>query len=204
MKRVLISLLTTCFTLSAFAQSTQEQSTQVVEVQKGSKVSHTYSWQPFVVGGVAIGVPTTSHLHDGAPTSFRLQAGIVKRWGFYVAGTTNFRFAQPEEDEENNFLWEWKGKHFYSRWSFLVGPIVHFTPNFMMYWGLGLGRCYWLREGIDGKIYGPDFIDDWMLLEADLGFMYRIKRLVVSAGFSSGNTLFQWYSTGNIGVGVMF
>ena len=81
-----IQILLAVLVLQTFSQTIQGQSEQVENIQEETKVlNHTYSLQPFVMGGAAI----------GQPTSFRLQAGIVKKWGFYVAGTTNFRFAKP-------------------------------------------------------------------------------------------------------------
>lgn len=195
-KLELTLLLTACFMLSTFAQTAQEP-VQVVEIQKEPKAKHIYSWQPFVVGGIAI----------GQPTSFRLQAGMVKRVGFYVAVTTNFHPEwQPDGDYgENPEEYSWTGKKRYSRWILQAGPVVR-IKNFMMYCGAGVGKCVLLRETVDGLwmwSHHQSHFDDWTV-EVDLGFMYRIKRFVVSAGYSSGYTMTRWYSTGNVGLGVMF
>ena len=211
MKRVLISLLTACFTLSAFAQITQESSAQVVEVPKKPKTpKHAYSWQPFVVGGVAIGIPTATAIRfqEGVPTSFRLQAGMVKRWGFYVAGATNFRFAPPDGDYcEHPEDYEWTGKKHYNRWIIQAGSAIRFNPNLIMYFGTGFGRCVLLHETVDGYwmySHHHHIAGNWTYLDLDLGFMYCIKSFVISAGFSSGTAFTRFYPTGNIGVGVMF
>ena len=188
MKRTLTLLLITCLTLPVFAQITQRRPAE--EAPKPA-----YSWQPFVVSGVAI----------GQPTSFRLQAGMVKRGGFYVAGTTNFRFAQPDGDYGDEPYYLWTGKHFYTRWILHTGPVIRATPNFMMYFGVGFGRCLLFNETVSGhKLYSHDYhIIDWTL-ETDFGFMYRIESFVISAGFSRGYTGNVWYPTGNIGLGIMF
>jgi len=189
MKRILTLLLTACLTLPVFAQIAQRRSAE--EAPKPA-----YSWQPFVVGGAAI----------GQPTSFRLQAGLVKRWGFYVAGTTNFRFAQPDGDFGDEPYYLWTGKHFYTRWILHTGPVIRVNRNFMMYLGAGFGKCLLLNETVSGhKLYSHDhhLIDDWTI-EIDLGFMYRIKSFIISAGFSCGDAINVLYPTGNIGLGIMF
>ena len=200
LKHILV-LLAVCFTMSAFAQIIQEQSVQVVEVQKEPKISNTYSWQSFVVGGAAIGVPA----------SFRLQAGMVKNWGFYVAGTTNFNFGGRTRDRdvgEEDYYYKWTGKKRYNRWIFQTGLVKCINPDFIIYCGSGFGKSTQFCETEDGKwmwSHHHNLIDDLTLPECDLGFIHRIKKsLVISAGCSWGTDLRNSYPTGNIGLGITF
>lgn len=199
MKHILVLLLVICFVPHTFGNFTEGY---VEELQKEKQ---TYSWQPFVVGGVAI----------GQPTSFRLQAGLVKRWGFYIAGTTNFRFEFQPDSNKGNYGEEYidvsgvfTGKKRYSRKILQAGPVFHINPNLMMYFGMGVGKCFILQETVNGDWLWSDhyvgFFNDWTLLESDLGFMYRIKRFVISAGSSYGTSFYKTYFTANVGFGITF
>lgn len=195
-KKIIILTLLIVYVLPAFAQTAEgQEEIQIDKVQKVPK--HTYSWQPFVVGGAAFGVPTAL---------FRLQAGMVKKWGFYVAGTTNFHFNKPDIDYgENETGYSFTNKKIYNRWVVNAGAVLRINPKFMTYLGIGFGHCDIIRETVDGQLmYSHHYpIFEWSLMECDMGVIYNIKRFVVSAGFSYGFGGNIHYTTGNIGVGII-
>ena len=188
---ILIALvLLTVLAPPAFTQTVREQPADVQEENPARTL------QPFVLGGAAI----------GQPASFRLQTGIVKKWGVYVAGMTNFRFKKPDGDYGENpedFLWT--GKHFYTRWILQAGPIVRTSPNLLLYYGAGFGRCFILKETVSGqKLYSHhDHLLDYTF-EVDFGCIYLFNRFVISTGFSCGTAGNKHYLTGNLGLGIMF
>ena len=208
MKHILILLLSVSFTLPAFAQITQEPLTQVIEIQKELKASHTYTWQPFVVMGTAIPLVWEIKKENApVPTSFRMQVGVVKKMGMYVAGITNFRFAQPNGDYDEGYDdYKWTGKKHYNRWSLLAGLIIRPFPKFMVYWGGGFGKSVLLHETEDGQWMWSNHQDIFggLTVDAEFGFIYHVKYFVISAGFSTSTIVSQWYSTGNIGLGAIF
>lgn len=216
MKFILTLFLAIGFIPLTFAQITEQYPVQVLEAQKEKQA---YSWQMFVISGTAIGMPNSdrpvsspislANPKFGHPTSFRLQAGMLKKWGFYVAGTTNFNFPMQSDGDygENEGDYEFTGNIRYSRWIFQAGPVVHLNPNLMMYFGMGFGKSSYTSETVDGLwmwSHHHNVFSDWTLLEADIGIAYRIKSLIISTGFSSGTTGTRWYSATNIGLGIMF
>ena len=197
-KTIIILTLLAVSVLQSFGQITETQSNQEVTFQIDQKYSaDSYTRQYFVVGGAALGQPST----------FRLQMGFVKKWGFYLAGSTNFRFEQPDGDYgEHPQDYLWTGKHSYTRWGVHLGPVVRFSPTFMMYFGTGFGRCLLLHETVSGhKIYSHHYpLFDRTILNLDLGFNYQIKHFAISWGgsFATGGNIS--FPTANIGLGLMF
>jgi len=184
--------------LPSIAQIAEGQNEQTVDTQKDEAVKqYSFTKQHIVVAGAAI----------GRPTSFRLQIGVVNKVGFYTALSTNFRL-KMQDDGYSKYPEDFmlSGKYIYDRWIFHAGPMIRVNPDFIIYLGMGLGYCMQFEESVSGKLnrdhhydfsYGFD-------CELDIGFLYRVKYLLVNVGGSCGIKPFRLHPSFNIGLGVIF
>ena len=117
MKRIIFCICLICLLGSVSGQVRERVTIVTVEKTKKEKPKkepkqHTYEEHKFVVGGLGLGGMYPY-------TALRVQAGMAKRFGFYVAGLSNF-------DE---------------RWALHVGTVFRVIPNFTTYAGMGYGQC---------------------------------------------------------------
>lgn len=142
----------------------------------------------------------------GAPMSYGAMIGIVKKWGVYAKVKTNLGSNDYELDsssagldEEGNSVWFGSGAESY-RMSFTGGLMFRMILPLYLYVGGGYGYKTLKWRTADDKwarITDKSFAG----AEAELGLIWRIKNVALSAGAQSVN--FKHFE-GTVGLGIMF
>jgi hypothetical protein len=151
-----------------------------------------------------------------ATTYFGLRAGMIGRVGFYAelrgnlsafnSGKYSYNDSIVNYDKPNYY--NFTGSNGYAAFSILAGINYQPTKNLFLYLGAGYGKEDYLMEieefsyENDAKI-GTSYVkyDEYSNsgLEIDIGLMYRIKKLMLSAGGTMINfNTFGW--TAGIGI----
>lgn len=149
-------------------------------------------------------------------TYFGLRGGMLGRVGFYVElrgnlmalNTGKYNYKDGIVDYNEPGYYNFTGSNGYSALSALAGINYQPVKNLFLYLGAGYGKEDYLMKideySYDGDVKtGSDYVkyDGYCNsgVEIDLGLMYRIKWLLLSAGGTTINfKTFNW--TGGIGV----
>lgn len=159
-------------------------------------------WSWFVEAVVEM--PTLNDF-DRAPNipAYGLMAGCVKGVGFYVKGVTNF--LKPIGGNVNYYDtgMGFIEKQTYQYWSASGGVIVRLGCPLHLYYGLGYASYKYRLKGINGEWYHV-YDRDKSGLAYDIGLMFRIKRVIISAGTTYLSEYGNVENAGNIGIGYTF
>lgn len=136
-------------------------------------------------------------------TYFGLMYGIVARWGGYVRGKTNFSLADAPYtcNTSGVFDYEKAGSYYAvdnvskrSRLGITAGALYRPWPFLYLYVGAGYGfrRLIWHAQTFDyitdkpsGELWAVNTQRSVEGVEAELGAIYRYKRLGISAGINT-------------------
>lgn len=139
--------------------------------------------------------------------SYGISFGRVKKTGFYLKAVSNFNMPVSFSYECNNDgLMDngvsvlTNGNARFSRFTVCGGIVMRLSNRFYTNVGVGYGTCQWYWQDID---------DYWVRvsnqsvsgLSVDAGCMFRLKRLLLSAGVN--NTAFK-YTDAHVGIGFIF
>lgn len=152
-------------------------------------------------------------------SSFGVMYGRVARWGGYVRGKTNFSFDDAPYTCDNSGMFDYQGEgDFYlvdkaskrSRLGITGGVLFRPACFLYLYAGAGYGyrRLMWHAETFDydgerrtGDIWAVNTPNSAEGVEAELGAIFRYKKLAVSLGMNTVG--FSFYEV-NGAVGLFF
>lgn len=149
---------------------------------------------------------------------FGLRTGMLGKVGFYIEGRGNmvalntgkYKYADGVVNFSQEGYYTFNGSNGYSALSALVGITYQPAKNFVFYLGAGYGKEEYLMQ-IDEINYDGDVKtgNSYVIyesysntgVEADLGIMIRIKKLIISAGATTINLkTYGWTA----GIGISF
>jgi len=190
MKKIFISAIMLCFSISGFAQAGLSASDE----SQDTKSKREYAPQSVVMVGTSL---------NSSQNACTLMYGYVKKWGWYGKLKTNFNlnedYSYETSDNSNAF---WNGKVKKGRYSATIGTIFNMNGSLMAYGGLGYGKR-WVEWGTveNQNIKRTDY--SYKGIESELGLILSVKRFVISGGIST-NLNKTSYSEANIAVGLKF
>lgn len=189
----------------------------VMKEYKGWK-SVPQEWNWFVEAVVAVPTVGDSYRAPVKP-AYGLMAGGVKQWGFYVKGVTN-TFNAGECSNYYDTDYGLIKKQTYDYWSASAGFIARLGCPLHLYIGGGYARYHYKVKTLSGEWYDADYYNydrkDKSDFVFDLGLMFRIKRVTISAGVtgtpwtngywcsSCNKNHYDEVGAGNIGIGYSF
>lgn len=142
----------------------------------------------------------------GKVASYGAMIGIVKKYGGYVKGKSNFKAAENDlECNEKGFtdtgseVW-FSGDEAKSRLSVTGGLLYRATQPLYIYGGLGYGQYTYSRQTSDG-LWAKNIDASVDGVEIEAGVIGRWKNLAVTAGIE---TCQMKYWEMNLGIGVFF
>lgn len=142
----------------------------------------------------------------GKTTSFGAMIGIVKKFGGYVKGHSNFKSAEDDIEcnekgftDTGNEVW-FSGAEAQSRLAITGGLLYRVAKPLYLYGGLGYGQYTYSRQTSDG-LWAKNIDSSVDGVEIEAGIMGRWKSLALSAGVE---TCQMKYWELNLGVGIFF
>lgn len=155
------------------------------------------NWSTFIEAIVGVPNSPTSDLSDNL--AYGLMIGRVKQFGYYVKGITN-TFGVSNKGDWNSNTQGFINKQKSTYWSITAGGIVRLGCPLHFYLGAGY---------TDYRYYVRDLAGDWHAYEdgeetgfgAEMGLMFRIKKVTLSAGYTVGGGD---GTCGNFGIGYSF
>lgn len=144
----------------------------------------------FIIGGIA------AHLSQN---SGFIMAGKVKKYGGYVKLKTNFNFNDNyAETDSSNVNRYFTGKTQKGRYAATAGVLIRVIRPLIAYVGGGYGNRWVNWETVEGNQFRVIDIS-YKGAEVEAGFIYKIKKLMVSGGASVNS--FKFWEL-NIGIGI--